>query len=108
MIRISRFFLPFLCCLTAPVLAGTQTRWEVVPDSTAIVWNVREGDSHRDHIEMSGLADFRRPALRCRRRRRFPVRTQYRVADAAHHPEQYARFADAAFRVGRSPDALGQ
>ena len=55
MIRISRFFLPFLCCLTAPVLAGTQTRWEVVPDSTAIVWNVREGDSHRDHIEMSGL-----------------------------------------------------
>lgn len=25
------------------------------PDSTAIVWNVREGDSHRDHIEMSGL-----------------------------------------------------
>lgn len=55
MIRISRFFLPFLCCLTAPALAGTQTRWEVVPDSTAIVWNVREGDSHRDHIEMSGL-----------------------------------------------------
>ena len=42
MIRISRFFLPFLCCLTAPALAGTQTRWEVVPDSTAIVWNVRE------------------------------------------------------------------
>lgn len=37
MIRISRFFLPFLCCLTAPALAGTQTRWEVVPDSTAIV-----------------------------------------------------------------------
>ena len=55
MIRISRFFLPFLCCLTASALAGTQTRWEVVPDSTAIVWNVREGDSHRDHIEMSGL-----------------------------------------------------
>ena len=55
MIRISRFFLPFLCCLTAPVLAGTQTRWEVVPDSTAIVWNVREGDSHRDHIEMLSL-----------------------------------------------------
>ena len=55
MIRISRFFLPFLCCLTAPALAGTQTRWEVVPDSTAIVWNVREGDSHRDHIEMSGF-----------------------------------------------------
>ena len=55
MIRISRFFLPFLCCLTAPALPGTQTRWEVVPDSTAIVWNVREGDSHRDHIEMSGL-----------------------------------------------------
>ena len=55
MIRISRFFLPFLCCLTAPALAGTQTRWEVVPDSTAIVWNVREGDSHRDHIEMSGV-----------------------------------------------------
>ena len=54
------------------------------------------------------IADFRRPALRCRRRRQFPVRTQYRVADAAHHPEQYARFADAAFRVGRSPDALGQ
>ena len=55
MIRISRFFLPFFCCLTAPALGGTQTRWEVVPDSTAIVWNVREGDSHRDHIEMSGL-----------------------------------------------------
>ena len=55
MIRISRFFLPFLCCLTASALAGTQTRWEVVPDSTAIVWNVREGDSHRDHIEMSEL-----------------------------------------------------
>ena len=55
MIRISRFFLPFRCCLSAPALAGTQTRWEVVPDSTAIVWNVREGDSHRDHIEMSGL-----------------------------------------------------
>ena len=54
------------------------------------------------------IADFRRPALRCRRRRRFPVRTQCRVADAAHHPEQYARLADAAFRVGRSPDALGQ
>ena len=54
MIRISRFFLPFQR-LTAPALAGTQTRWEVVPDSTAIVWNVREGDSHRDHIEMSGL-----------------------------------------------------
>ena len=51
MIRISRFFLPFLCCLTASALAGTQGG----PDSTAIVWNVREGDSHRDHIEMSGL-----------------------------------------------------
>ena len=55
MTRTYRFFLPLLFCLAAPALAGAQTRWEIVPDSTAIVWNVREGDSHRDHIEMSGL-----------------------------------------------------
>ena len=107
MIRISRFFLPFLCCLTAPALAGTQTRWEVVPDSTAIVWNVREGDSHRDHIEMSGLriSAVLRYGVGADGSFRFERSI---VADAAHHPEQYARFADAAFRVGRSPDAFGQ
>lgn len=55
MTRTYRFFLPLLFFLAAPALAGAQTRWEIVPDSTAIVWNVREGDSHRDHIEMSGL-----------------------------------------------------
>ncbi|WP_290541107.1 hypothetical protein [Alistipes sp.] len=54
MTRISCFFLLFLCSLTTPALAD-QTRWAVIPDSTAIVWHVREGDSHRDHIEMSGL-----------------------------------------------------
>lgn len=53
--QIRCFFLPLLLFISVIPPAGAQTRWTVVPDSAAIVWNVRPGDSHRDHIEMSGL-----------------------------------------------------
>lgn len=47
-----------LLCASALFAAdGPQgTRWRIAPDGNpAIEWIVREGDAHRDHLEMSGL-----------------------------------------------------
>lgn len=39
-----------MCTLTAQ----TQDRWKINPDGS-ITWNPKEGETHQDHIEMSGL-----------------------------------------------------
>lgn len=39
--------------LLMPVVAGAQSRWQLVDDGS-IVWNVRPDNVHNDHIEMSG------------------------------------------------------
>ena len=47
-----------LLCASALFAAdGPQgSRWRIAPDGNpAIEWIVREGDAHRDHLEMSGL-----------------------------------------------------
>src|SRR5260370_41350545 len=43
--------LPCLCSF--PLSAQAQPRWKVAPDG-GITWEVRPGDAHHDHIEMSG------------------------------------------------------
>jgi hypothetical protein len=52
--RMTRFlmiFLLWLFSLQLPVQA--QPRWKVAEDG-GITWEVRQGDVHQDHIEMSG------------------------------------------------------
>ncbi len=43
--------LPCLCSF--PLSAQAQPRWKVARDG-GITWEVRPGDAHHDHIEMSG------------------------------------------------------
>ena len=54
--RIATFFLIiiFLQSLVYQAYTQDKTRWEMVEDG-AIEWKVIPGDSHMDHIEMSGL-----------------------------------------------------
>ena len=53
------FLAAALLCSTPSVFSRTSApslRWRIVPaDRPTIEWQVAEGDSHDDHIEMSGL-----------------------------------------------------
>ena len=49
------FFLLFLCLSSLfTQVAQAENRWRINPNGS-ITWNPQKGETHQDHIEMSGL-----------------------------------------------------